>query len=257
MSMATQSTSTRKIEYLEGFRILFKDPNWGINLLIGSVYMLIPILGPIVMMGWQMELFQRLCRRHPHPIPKQDFGDLPYYLGRGVIPFVVSLIICIPLVFVMVALIFSFIFGIGLLASQRVMTGPFIFLGFLGGGVTLFFLVMVPTITLANAALTRAYLTEDIGKAFELKKIFAYAQVTWKKILLAYLIYLPLTVVLMIAGMIALYVGMYPAMVIMNVAWLYIAWQIYENYLAEGGEAIEINPTAKPVPSELRLTSST
>jgi hypothetical protein len=54
----------------------------------------------------------------------------------------------------------------------------------------------------------------------------------------------------MVAGAIVLYIGMYPAMVIINLAWVYLAWEIYERYLSEGGETIEINPTPKPIPSE-------
>jgi hypothetical protein len=57
---------------------------------------------------------------------------------------------------------------------------------------------------------------------------------------IAWVVYLPASILLMVVGMMALYLGVYPASVIMSVAWLHFMWQIYERYLAGGGEAIAI-----------------
>lgn len=255
ISTPSPPSSPRQIEYLEGFRFLFRDANWGNNLLIGSVHILIPIVGPIVLMGWYCEIYHRLVKRNPQPIPRLDFGDFVYYLGRGINPFVVSLIITLPLVLVMMIVMFAFIFGITLIASQN-SSGPLIGLTALLGIMGLFFFVALPLVVLSNAALTRAYLMEDIGKALSLKKITSYAQQTWKTVVIAYVVYIPLIFLTLFAGMLALWLGIYPAAFIVNLAWIYLSWQIYENYLSLGGEPVEVKTNIPPVPSEQRLQTA-
>lgn len=248
--MPETKPTTFKIDYLGGFKLLFQDRNTLNNILIASLYVLIPIIGSIILMGWYCEIVQRLCRRDPQPVPKQDFADFTHYLGRGIAPFVASLIITLPFTFLLIFIIFIGAFGISLAASQHV-PGPFLLFSGLGGGAFVFVFIMLPMVVLANAVLTRAYLTEDLGKSLDFKKICDYSKRTWKPLLLAYLVYVPISFGIIILGMIALYIGMYPAIVIINTAWVYMAWQIYEQYLSEGGEPIPLKPLVT-LPSEYR-----
>ncbi len=251
--MATEKPNFQ-IRYLEGFKILFQDPNWVNNLLIGSVYLIIPIVGPMVLMGWYCEVVQRLVKRNPHPLPKLDFGDFGYFLGRGVVVFVISLIITIPMVVIVWIIIFigALLVAVlvGSLNAAHHSSDPFLIIFAVLGFFAIFVAILFPFTVFVNAAMTRAYLTEDFGKALNFGKIFGYAKATWKKVMLAYLIYLPITFGIMIVGALALYLGMYPAMMIINLAWVYLAWQIYESYGAEGGETIEMPANPKPIPSE-------
>ncbi len=251
MSMQPTQSAPRvsQVEYLKAFRFLFEDPNWAMNLLLGSVLMLIPIVGPIVFMGWQLRIMQHLVRGQAQPIPRFDFSDFGFYLGKGVIPFVVSLLVMLPFIIILFILGFGSAIGISAMAAQGV-PGEFLAIMGLIALVLVFALGFFPMVTLGIAALTRAYLTEEFGPAMELGKLFQYALAVWKRVLIAYLIFLPISFVLMFAGMIALYVGMYPAMVIMNIAWVYITWQIYQMYLQDGGEPIPMKDPLEPLPSQ-------
>jgi hypothetical protein len=78
---------------LEALRFPFQGPDWTHNLLLGSVFALIPLVGVLALQGWMCEVIQRLERSHPQPVPKLDFKDFGHYLGRGVAPFVVGLVV--------------------------------------------------------------------------------------------------------------------------------------------------------------------
>src|SRR5690606_22826522 len=97
----------------------FEDVNWPMNLLLGSVLMLIPIVGPIVFMGWQLRIMQHLVQGKSSPIPRFDFSDFGFYLGKGVIPFVVSLLVMLPFLILIMILVFGGVFGIGAMSAQR------------------------------------------------------------------------------------------------------------------------------------------
>ena len=239
-----------ELQYLAGFKFLFNDANWGNNLLIGSVFNIIPVVGPIIVLGWFCEIMQRLTKGAPQPIPKLDFSDFVYYLQRGLIPFVVMLIIILPMTIIIGVVVVILVVLTGALASQSHSPEtlvPVLVLWVL----FLFALIFIPMAVLSNAVLTRAYLTEDFGAALQLGKIIAYAKATWKNVLKAYFVYLPLTFGITLVGMMALYFGMFPAMLICNLAWVYLAWQIYEINLAEGGEAIPVKANPAPIPSEV------
>ena len=249
---STASPAKTGIDYFAGFSFLFRYPNWGVNLLMGGLFTLIPIVGPLVLIGWYCEVFQRLVLRHPNPLPKLDFNDFVHLLGRGVVPFVVALVITLPLVllimvfFFAIAFIVTFFFGNNPQAANQ----PGTVIMMVGGGILVFMAIMVPMVVITNAALTRAYMTENFGQAFDIKRVLAYAKRTWKYVLLAYLVYLPVSILGALVGMMALYFGIFFVSFILNLAWIYMAWQIYEVYLSEGGEPIPIRSPRQVLPSE-------
>ena len=57
------------LQFVAAFRFLFDQPNALLNILLAAVMQIIPIVGPIVLMGWYCEIIQRLIKRHPMPIP--------------------------------------------------------------------------------------------------------------------------------------------------------------------------------------------
>lgn len=183
--------STGGLEYIKSFKFLFSDANWGMNWLLGALLMIIPIVGPIVAMGWQLKAFQRLVKRHPQPIPRFDFSDFGFYLGKGVIPFLVSLLIMLPSIFVIWLIIMLGMVILGILGSQG-LPEPLLIFGALFTFVLVFAVGFVPLVIFTNAAITRAYLTEDFGKAFQLRAIMAYAKTTWSQLLKAYVVFFPM-----------------------------------------------------------------
>src|SRR5262245_8912866 len=88
--------SSRVMQYFEAYRSLFSSPKWATNLLIGMVCQLVPIVGPIVWMGYGYDVIEAQHRHGRDQFPAFDFNRLGSYLTRGAWPFLVSLVVAIP-----------------------------------------------------------------------------------------------------------------------------------------------------------------
>jgi hypothetical protein len=217
---------------------------WTNILLCGVLYLstqIIPILGLIVMMGFFAEVHRRLVLQHPNPYLRFDFSDLGPYLSRGVAPFVMGLVLAIPFMFLFVAIAVA----VGVAASSgaaSVVGGSedtAVVIG-LGGAAILFLPISLFWFALANAATTRAELTGDLSKSFNLGAIWSYAAKTWKRVLITSFLMWFVAVGLMLVGILACVIGLFVTMSMLYIANLHLRWQIYNEYLLEGGEPIEL-----------------
>jgi hypothetical protein len=239
-----------EVSAIDAIKFLFQDDNWQHNLLIGSVYTLIPVVGQLSLQGWHCEIMQRLARRHPRPIPKLEFSDLTHYLSRGITPFCVSLILMLPLSLVISGLMMIGLFGGGAIAAA---TGePAVM-------IVVYLLMFVVTYAVGLAmgvvflgAMTRSELSEEIGYSVSPGAVFSYAGKVFWKALLANFIYGLLIGPLMMIGYMLCFIGLYPAMVIIAVGSTNLRWQLYQVYAARGGEAIQLK-AAVQLPSEQQL----
>jgi hypothetical protein len=239
MAQESENKNT-SFDYIQPFRYLFDNPKAGMNLLFACILMLIPIVGPIVSMGWYGRVLRALVKHETPAVPELDFNQFVEYLKEGAIAFVISLLIVLPITFIILFVVFGGIAMISLFTHEPEQMQPFLIVTFIGiGGVVLLGFMLLISI-FSSAALTRAYLTLDWGQAMDFRKIISYAKATWRSVVTAWVVYLPASILLMIVGMLALYLGLYPASVIMSVAWIHFMYQIYERYLASGGEPIPI-----------------
>lgn len=224
-------------------KFFFKDKNWLQNSLIGTIFLIIPILGPIAMAGWHCEIAQRIHRKHPDPIPKLAFEALMTYFQRGIPAFVAQLVASLP-----IAMIFGVLIGVSI---------PMIFIfaefseplaamvGILVGVLSV--VVSVLSIVVVNAFQTRAELSEDIGVALEFKPAFQYMRATLGTTLGAYFVFLLICTPLVFLGMLACFVGIYPVAVGINTGAVHLRMQIYEKYLADGGEPFKVRDPEAPI----------
>jgi len=237
------------IEYLRGFKAIFNDPNFKNNILIGSVHLIIPIVGPMVLMGWYCEIMQRLMRRHSRPIPRLDFSDFGFFLGRGVTVFLVAFLLSLPMVFVIYFFLFSSAFLVGYMSQQRLPDVALI--GFAGiFGFALILMVFLPAVVMINAAVTFAELSEDFGRSLDFSKMWAYSRLTWKKVLVSMFVYIPVTFAFFLGGAILCYIGIYPAMFLVNSSYVFLRQQIYQYALSQGFPPVELKPE-RQIPSEM------
>lgn len=243
-------TYARSVSPMEAIKFAFSTPDWTMNLLLGLVFTVIPVVGPLALAGWHAEIHQRLVRRHPQPIPKLDFGDFMHYLERGLGPFVVNLALTLPLIFV--TYFFMFIAGFASVGLGRATNEPALAMVVLvvslfgAAGMLFFFSVML------NAALTRVELTEAIGPSLAPGPMFAYGRRIWAKFFVATLGFSFLAWGLLMGGLLLCGVGMYAALVAVQLGSLHLRWQLYEQQLAQGGETIPLKPPVQ-LPSEARM----
>ena len=65
-----------------------KDPDWWKKCLTVGLCVLIPVVGALILLGWQRRVFHQVRQGHPTPLPTVDIGaDIQY----GVAPLVASI----------------------------------------------------------------------------------------------------------------------------------------------------------------------
>ena len=92
------------MNYAASVSDFFKSPHWMKNMLLGGVCMLIPILGPIVVMGWLVTGFWARRDESWEAFPPFEFSQFDKYLDRGLWPFLVTFVaslVITPVMFVM------------------------------------------------------------------------------------------------------------------------------------------------------------
>jgi len=200
------------------------------NLLLITVCNLIPIVGPIVLLGYRAEVAQALLRdgelrRHP----KFDFDRFVEYLTRGVWPFVVGLIV--GLAGVGIGLL-AFVLGMALgVALNDPLVGAIVAIA--GYTFAIVGVLVISTPMTFHAELAGRF---DLGEGFRFTVAF------WKTVgaqaILAGLIFIPLSTVVAIAGLLLCIVGVYPASSLTQMAGLHVLVQLYILFLERGGEPI-------------------
>ncbi len=248
-AMTPGPSQPRPISPLEAVRFVFQDAEWKQNMLMGTVMMLIPIVGPIAFGGWMCETHQRLVRRHPQPMPKFDFGDFTHYLSRGLMPFLVNFVMMFPLILVLYGVIAALVFG-GIAANAA--TGEqLIAIAVVAGGGLVSMVIWFSLLAVVNAAMTRAELTEDFGRAMSFGPMFDYTRSTFTRFIWKTIVFSFIGFGILILGMLACYIGMYPAVYVLQVAGMHMRWQLYDDHVGRGGEPIELKPP-QWLPSELQ-----
>lgn len=183
---------------------IFNDPDWWKKLLIGTLILLIPIIGLIVLKGWWIEVIKRVANDDPEPLPSfEKFGDL---LSSGFRSLLVYLVYKSPIIILSVILMVAFFV-------------PFIVLdgdpsddltGFLGLYLVCGGLFLLP-LSLALSFFERSAQMElaaegKLTEALNFKKVFGVFKLTWPQILLAMIIaFIASLVIQPVAGVIILF----------------------------------------------------
>src|SRR5215471_20553632 len=108
MAIVPTGGGPTSMDYMRSFNYIFENPDWITTiLLLGLVYLgaLIPGVGIILnllFIGYQFEVMDLLLKTQGRQYPGFDFGRIGDYLGRGVWPFLVSLVatfVLVPLIY--------------------------------------------------------------------------------------------------------------------------------------------------------------
>ena len=167
------------MEYLRGYRVVFDDPEWmskvGVAGLLFLSSMCVPLLGQLVVLGWEIEAMRRDVRGESGlpPLPL-SFDAFKPYLELGVRQFIVQLAYSVPMIMAFMPIMVCLQFGV--FASIRQGGGPesgMLVVGAMLCSFPLFFAATIAVQVFAIYASIRVGLTGDLSKGFEFGAIFA------------------------------------------------------------------------------------
>jgi hypothetical protein len=237
------------MDYMASISDFFKSPKWKMNLLLGAVCALIPVVGQMVLMGWLITGFWGREDQRPETFPDFDFNQFGKYLERGVWPFLVSLAVGVGL-----ALVMSFlIVPLSLVPSLIFAGGDRHAGGAAGAIIGLFALLLYAVMLLAlmfvlTPLKLRASIVQDFAKSFDLGFVKKFVATTWVEIVLSSLFLIVTGIVLTCLGFLACCIGIYLVVVPIYFAWAHLLKQLYALYLQRGGEPIPFSPKLRDIP---------
>jgi hypothetical protein len=223
---------------LEGFSAALRFPLKGekrwVTLGLTTVCFLIPIVGPIVLLGYGVLAEKALIADPDAAPPEFDFNQFAAHLKRGVAPFVVSLLF-VPILMVV---IFPVMFGL-IFAAAAIKNGAVGLVLILVA--VLFELVLIGLSTVILTPMTlKAGLEQTIGGAFNVRfamdflKRVGFLTVGYNLLLMAFSILVgPFTLCVFFVG-----VNVFTAYLML--VQFHVRVQLYRAYLARGGTPLAI-----------------
>lgn len=232
------------LQYWRSYQFIFDSPNWLMNLLLSMVCIIIPGIGPILLLGYEFEIIEHLHSRGDQGYPDFDFGRFLKYLMRGVWVFLVQLIVSMVfLVFIFLVVGGLFLAG-SLLASQggKPSGGLVIGLGVLG---FVLYLGLALLMSLILAPLTLYVgLSQELTPGSLTVFLRDFLKRVGKELFLAQLFCMVTGLVLVFLGLLCLYFGIFPAAVIASLSQHHLLYQVYQLYLRRGGAVIPLKVEA-------------
>jgi hypothetical protein len=227
------------IDHRRALNAAFTGPSWPTNLLLLAVCLLVPLVGPIAVNGYQAVVAERVAR-DPEGLPAFDLQRLTEYLLRGLRVFVVSLVVGLLLTPVAMVVLFGASFAaamLGALLQDSPLAGVAAGAIAIVGGL-IFSAVLYGGMALATPLWLQAAINRDLGGAFDLGFVRDFLRRVGREVLTSHLVLLVLTLGLVLAGVLACFVGVFPAMAVVMILQGHIYGQLYGLYLARGGRAI-------------------
>ena len=240
--------SPRGIEYLRSLKVVFEHPEWLKGAILLAVLSLIPVLQTPLIFGYMFHVTEHLHRQSGGPYPLFEIRRFAEYITRGIWCYLIANIVAVILIPVFQVTVQGGMFGsmaaiqsgtdAGMLAVAigvpMVLLGLMVFL--LG-----LFVILTPFFL-------RAGLTQDFALTFNFRWVGDYLRRTWIETTLVNLFLILVSPVLMSAGCALFCVGMFLVGALLTVTHAHLNWQLYELYLARGGEPIPLKPLPADVP---------
>jgi len=226
---------------------LFKTEKGWMTLLLMTVCQLIPIVGPIVVLGYMIRRFASVRSGLGEPDFQFDFfGE---YLQIGLWPFLASLVVglvAIPLVLIGYSPLLIIAIdpnSKGLVTFAIVLT------------ILLFAVMILLLMMLSFPVILRSGLMMDFKAGFSKTFIVDFSKKVGVSLVLWIWLLTLISIIPIYLGVFALIVGFYFVATIAGFAQFHLVFQHYDLYLERGGEKIAINPevlksssTAPPLP---------
>ncbi len=224
-----------KIDFAASFKDLFSTEKKWMTVLGLSVSMLIPVVGPLVAIGYLMRRFARV--RNGRPAEDFDFNNFGEYLQIGLWPFLCSIVATV--VFLPVIFVCAIPMSLGPMLAQdnQGLAIAISIVGFVLYLVALFLLMMV-----TYPVMLRSGLMMDFKSGFSKSFILSFMKKVGMSLVGYLLLVSIIAVPLILIGYVALLVGAIVVAAGLQFVMLHLIFQHYDLYLERGGEVIEVNP---------------
>ncbi len=219
------------VDYLEPWGKVFENSNWFINALVVGLVNYIPIIGAIVVIGFTVTIVHEKSTGRTNSYPDFDLNKFGEYLIRGFWMFLTGLLfgLCMAPIAFLLAIV-----PMGLQASGSDTLAIF--------GTLFFFVIVFALSILANLAalplVLRAGLTCSFSEAFDFTWIKDFLSKMWLEQILGMIILSIISSFVMLVGLIALCVGIIPAIGVATIAYWNFVTQLYQVYIGRGGQPI-------------------
>ena len=240
------------LDYTGAYGYIFQSQAWIPNLFFTLLATLIPVIGNIIVLGYQFETVEALIRDPRRVYPDFDWNKFSQYLTRGVWPFLISLIVGIVVAPVIWIGMIGFIFLISILGNgNNDAAAAMTVFSVIGMGVFAFLLILLLQLVISGFQL-RAGLSQDFGTSFNFTWVRDYVSRMWVELLLSMLFLMITGAVLALLGALLFCVGLYVAAAWIMLAQAHLYFQLYRIYLARGGMEIPLKPVPRPLPGVLQ-----
>ena len=229
------TASVRGIAYFRLITYVFDHPQWGMNLLLGTVCQFIPIIGNILLIGYQFEIVEALHRGHAR-YPEFNFDRFVPYLYRGLWPFLVNLVVTL----ILVPFMLLGVLGLVLLANLLGLNED---LAMLVIGLPAMAFAMLLSVLLALVMMPMAIgagLSQTFQAGFRGRFILDFISKVWPQMLAGVLFLVIASMTMIVVGMLLCFVGVYPAVTITMLAQAHLYFQLYRLYLQRGGTPVPL-----------------
>lgn len=231
-----------RLEYLRAFNYLFENANWLTILLLLALCTLIPVIGFLLVIGYQFVVLEALIRSDDRTFPEFDFSRFSTYLLRGLWPwlaaFIVELTAFATLVLLVLGGMMCFLGALSVVGDSSLAgIGLAIVLIFL---FVVFLASMLVVLLVSTPMMLRAGLTQEFGEAFRFDWVKDFIGRTLKEMILFYLFLIAGQMLLMMVGSLLFCVGAWFAAAWGAMAQAHMFFQLYRLYLARGGEPLTL-----------------
>jgi hypothetical protein len=226
---------------------LFRYPNWAKPVLVLGLLYVIPIAGLILAHGWWVRLMHRRLRGDEAELPELD--DLMAIATDGVLPFVAFVIASFMVLFIMYPLMMMFQLFMGILVlgtsafavplGGKLLPPAIVFAVSIGGiGLLLLWVLIASVQVLVAACVLRVEISGRLEDMFALKELFAETKSMYLDLLIGTLAVMVMSVPMIMIGYALCFVGVIPAMFIMQTAMVEVRTRAYRRYVQRGGTPI-------------------
>ncbi len=249
------------MQYLRGWTALRNDPagwgkvGWGTLFILSS--MCIPVFGQLVLLGWNSLMLRRAVSGQDSPLPRLEF-DFDYMLklvGAGIKPFLASMLWSMPFVALMMGgycCIYIGMFGMlggvaaGAEAGGEAGAGIGLVLGIvlMCLAFVLLFALIIAANMIMQIAVLRAEITDDVGAALRFGEVMTMTKMLMKELFIGLLVMQLVGMCVAFAGILSLYLLLFPGIVVMQVIVTFFRAELYRVYLEKGGQPLPVGPLA-------------